>query len=413
MLETGKYQPVLVVTEVVRLAELRSLLRIRTFEDPRVKTYHVPNLTLAPIKSVVRLGRVAKVMFVLFNAMLQLAYLSVLTLFLLHIVLATRPKLIHAHNPPDLTGLSAYVVSKITGVPYVFEVHDRAPELECADMGLSPRSALYRLLKFVERTVVTGCAALITVNVLTSKYFRKSGVKRTVAIYTGAGRQFQPCEADIDSLRAKYHLNQRRVILYAGSLNIGQPGASSGYDLELPLKALPKILEEIPNATLVFVGDGNGKQLLMRLSKSNGVHRDVIFTGFMSRKEVFTWISAADVVLVPYADAPNNRLTLPTKLWEYMAIGRPIVATRLPGICEVIEDGQNGLLYRAGSVDDLTQCILRILTNRQLAMHLISNAKQDFVARYSFQSNWPKLIALYDNIRSSRGTVRLKGRPLR
>jgi glycosyltransferase involved in cell wall biosynthesis len=254
------------------------------------------------------------------------------------------------------------------------------------------------MLKLVERTVVKDCEALIAVNKLTARYFRMLGAHRTVTIYTGVEGDFQPCEAEIPTLKARYNLEDRRVVLYAGTLNIGEVGAPSGYDLMMPLTALPKILEEIPDATLVFVGDGNGKQSLMRLSRAINVQRDVIFTGFMSRKEVFTWIGAADVVLVPYADAPNNRLTTPTKLWEYMAIGRPIVATRFPGIGEVIRDGHNGLLYPVGSVDELARCVVRILGSRQLAMRLASTAKQDFIERYSFQPNWSKLIGLYDQI---------------
>jgi glycosyltransferase involved in cell wall biosynthesis len=409
MLETHKYQPILVVTETVQPAELLSNLKIRTFDDPRVKNYHVPNPTLAPLKTIVRRGKFGKIMFLLVNSALQLAYLCLMTVLLLQIVLEARATIIHAHNPPDLTGLSACFVSKITGVPFVFEVHDPSPESYCSEMGLSHKSMVYRLLKLTERIVVTNCAALITVNSLASKYFKTMGAQRTLPIYTGVGREIPSSENEVPSLRTRYNLKHKRVILYAGTLTLAEVGAPIGYDLTLPLTTLPKILRQIPDAALVYVGEGNGKEPLIRLARSIGVQRDVVFTGLVSRKEVFRWITAADVLLVPYVDTPNNRLTTPTKLYEYMAVGRPIVATRFPGIREIIQDGRNGLLYQAGSANDLSRCIISILSNNQLATRLASTAKRDFVTRYSYEPNWSKLIALYDDI-SSGGSVTRKER---
>lgn len=181
--------------------------------------------------------------------------------------------------------------------------------------------------------------------------------------------------------------------------------------MTLPIRALPQILEIVRDASLIFVGDGTGEELLRKAAKSIGVESKVLFTGFVSRKEVFKWIDTADVVIVPLLDTPNNKLTIPTKLLEYLAVGRPIVATRLPGICELIEDGRNGLLYGVGSVDEFSQCVVRILRDKELAQRLALNARADSERKYSFESNLPKLISLYDAVISNMNPSKERSSP--
>ena len=395
ILKSKKYAPYMVVSEPLIVKKPRLFLKTKSFNDSRVQIYRVPCLILGSLSSNRSLGKFGKLMFGLCNALFQCIYIVHLTLLVLTLAFVKRIDLLHAHNPPDLTGLVALILSRIKRIPYVFEVHDRAPELYCGEMGFSHSSLVYKLMKAIEHQVVINADGVITVNKRVAKYFSSFAGQTPVAIYTGTKlniNEFSNTAGDENRLLNK------RLILYQGSLNMASIGEPAMYNLMLPLKTLPYILNNFPDVVLVYVGEGSGRRKLERTALSMGLKNKVIFTGFIEQKRVFDWISRAYIVLVPYADNPNCQTTVPTKLYEYMAFGKPIVATDFPGIAEIITNERNGLLYNVKSLSDFIKCLLRLLENFDLAQRLALNAKQDFFSKYSLEKNWPKLLLLYDSI---------------
>lgn len=395
ILENKKYCPYMVVTNPVLFTKPRQFLRTKSFFDSRVETYYVPSLAIGSLASNRKLGKIGRLMFGICNIFFQSIYILHLTLLVLCLVLAKNIDIMHAHNPPDLTGIASFLVSRITNVPYIFEVHDRAPELYCGEMGLRESSFVFKLMKSIERLVITNSKGIITVNKHVAAYFKQYGGPTPVAIYTGTKINTNELGKTFIQNRK---LSNKRIILYQGTLDMVTIGEPVFYNLELPLKAMPQILKNFPDAVLVYVGEGSGKSKLERESRLMGLDDKVIFTGFISQEEVFHWIKKAEIVLVPFADNPNCHTTVPTKLYEYMAVGKPIVATRLPGISEILDHEHNGLLYTVNSMNDFSKCVLQLFNDSKLAKRLSSNAQRDFISKYSLEKNWPKLISLYDSI---------------
>ena len=395
ILESKKYYPYMVVTNPVLFSKPLQFLRTKSFFDSRVETYYLPSLAIGSLASNRKLGKIGKLMFGLCNILFQFIYLLHMTLLVLCLVLTKKIDLMHAHNPPDLTGIASFLVSKITNVPYVFEVHDRAPELYCGEMGLDESSFVFKLMKSIERLVITNSKGIITVNKHVAAYFKTYGGPTPIAIYTGT--KINPNELGKTCVQTR-KLTNKRIILYQGTLDMVTIGEPVFYNLELPLKALPQILKNYPDAVLVYVGEGSGRSKLERETRLMGLDDKVIFTGFISHKQVFHWIEKAEIVLIPFADNPNCHTTVPTKLYEYMAAGKPIIATKLPGISEILDHERNGLLYTVNSMNDFIKCILQLFNDSKLAKKLSSNAQQDFISKYSLEKNWPKLISLYNSI---------------
>ena len=395
ILENDKYRPYVIITYPVLLSKPLHFLKRKSSFDSRVETYYVPSLAIGSLASNRMLGRIGKLMFGISNILFQSIYLLHLTMLVLLLLLSKRIDLMHAHNPPDLTGIACLLVSKITRVPYVFEVHDRAPELYCGEMGLKESSVIFKLMKGIEYLVITNSRGIITVNEHTAAYFKQFGGPIPVAIYTGT-------KINLNKFRKTPFLNKKgkseRIILYQGTLDMATIGEPGFYNLELPLDSMPSILKNFPDAVLVYVGAGSGRPKLENRSRLMGLGDKVIFTGFISQKEVFNWINRAEIVLIPFGNNPNCHTTVPSKLYEYMAVGKPIVATRLPGILEILDHKRNGLLFTVNSITDFTDCVLQLFNDSKLAERLSSNAQRDFLLKYSQEKNWPKLISLYDSI---------------
>ena len=101
----------------------------------------------------------------------------------------------------------------------------------------------------------------------------------------------------------------------------------------------------------------------------------VSYLGVLPSDEVATEILAAQVCCCPFPNREELACVQPVKVLEYLSLGRPVVATSLPGIAAVIEDGVTGLLVRPGSAADLADALERVLTDQALADGLAAKAR--------------------------------------
>jgi glycosyltransferase involved in cell wall biosynthesis len=106
----------------------------------------------------------------------------------------------------------------------------------------------------------------------------------------------------------------------------------------------------------------------------------------------------ADVLVLPNpASALSSAFTSPLKLFEYMASGRPIVASDLPSLREVLADGRNALLFEAGNPQALTAAIRRIKDDPELGARLAAQALAD-VHGYRWETRAETLEALFEQV---------------
>jgi glycosyltransferase involved in cell wall biosynthesis len=152
---------------------------------------------------------------------------------------------------------------------------------------------------------------------------------------------------------------------------IGQLYPLQGVDLIIrALARLPDWIE------LDIVG---GKQAhiegLRELVHTCDLDRRVHFHGFVPPAEVPLWARQMHVLIVPSLPAGKMPYVAHTKVYEYLAMGRPVVAADLPSIREEIQDGYNGALFKAGDVGSLVEKILKIVSERSLAAAMAERAR--------------------------------------
>jgi glycosyltransferase involved in cell wall biosynthesis len=134
----------------------------------------------------------------------------------------------------------------------------------------------------------------------------------------------------------------------------------------------------VPEARGVIIGGLPGEPDLERLrarADAAGVTNRVTFTGLVEPARVPGLLAGADALVLPNpASAISTAFTSPLKLFEYMAAGRAIVASDLPAIREVLEDGVNALLVTPGDAEALAAGIRRLMDDPALAMRLAGAA---------------------------------------
>ncbi|HTK28820.1 MAG TPA: glycosyltransferase family 4 protein [Vicinamibacterales bacterium] len=157
------------------------------------------------------------------------------------------------------------------------------------------------------------------------------------------------------------------VVAYAGHLYPWK-----GVDILLHALAL------VPGAHGVVVGGHPAEIDLARLralAASLGVDARVRFTGFLPRSAVPAELDRADVLAMPHTATPvSERYASPLKLFEYMAAGRPIVASDLAAVREVLRDGENACLVKAGDPAALAAGLARVIGDRAFAERIARGA---------------------------------------
>lgn len=138
------------------------------------------------------------------------------------------------------------------------------------------------------------------------------------------------------------------------------------------LQATQKLLEKGYALKMTIVGDGPEKDMLQRLTKKMEIGKQVAFQGSVSSDEEMQAIySTADLFVLPSISEGTPRVLL-----EAMAAGLPIVATKVGGIPDIIEDGENGILVPPGDAGALAKAIQKVLINESLRRNLVAKGRK-------------------------------------
>lgn len=167
-----------------------------------------------------------------------------------------------------------------------------------------------------------------------------------------------------------------------------------------PVKGLPDLLEAIKRidkagleCKLVITGKGEYKKVLQEKVIDLGIQNKVDFTGFVSREQLVNLYQSSDAFIFPtYYEG------LPTSVLEAMAAGLPIVSTNAPGVRDLIDHEETGLIGEPGDIDTLTSNILRVLQNHELRDDLGVAARQKTVSTYDWKIVSQELKSVYEQV---------------
>jgi glycosyltransferase involved in cell wall biosynthesis len=144
--------------------------------------------------------------------------------------------------------------------------------------------------------------------------------------------------------------------------------------------------------TLVITGSegSGGYSWLEDQLRSFGDQLALQMNGRQPYREVIKSIGNSDICICPYPDKLDIAATYPVKLFDYMIMGKPIVASRLPGIKRILTHGVDGLLFTPGHYDEMAECIIRLGVSDALSQMLSQNA-QKTALKYSWDNIHEKI----------------------
>lgn len=212
--------------------------------------------------------------------------------------------------------------------------------------------------------------------------------EQVTRIYNGIETDiYQPAGQSINRhrIREEFRISDNEILI--GS--IGRLAWPKGF--EFFIRAIPDIIQTLPNARFLLVGDGSLRHDLETLAKSLNLQSCLVFAG--QRKDIRDILAAIDIVVVPSIQEGFPVLTL-----EAMAMEKPIVATAIDGVMEQIVNGREGLLVAPKNPPAIAQAAKSLADDQSLARSLGKNARDKAVQDFSIQKMMMETIRVYETL---------------
>jgi len=204
-----------------------------------------------------------------------------------------------------------------------------------------------------------------------------------------------PDEFNIDSrledCRLNDFLNNRGIIIgFVG-------GFVKWHNFELLFNALKQIINEgIKNICLLLVGDGPLRKDMDRMIDEMDLRQHVFFTGQVQHKKIPTYINAMDICVIPH----SNEYRSPIKLFEYMAMAKPVIAPNTEPIESIITDGINGVLFELENVYSFKKCLKNLMVDKEKRIKIGEAARNTIISKHLWRNNAEKIISLVHGMKS-------------
>lgn len=283
----------------------------------------------------------------------------------------------HEHN--SVLSLGAALACERMNIPYIITV-DADPILELEVQGVPLRGLQSVLAHWEARQTYRIARRVLCLSEATRKrlieYWKVPADKIVVL----------PLAADVDLFGQQFDIHEvRRSLGFGDEPVIGFVGSfQMWHGLEDLIAGFAQVRENFPRARLLLVGDGPERRRMEDRARELNLDGAVTFTGRVGYRDIPRYLAVMDVATAPYPRLGQEMWFSPLKLYEYMAAGKAIVATRCGQIAEVIQDGTTGLLADPGDIATFAHAVCRVIADPNLRCMLGANARRQAKDRHSW-----------------------------
>lgn len=283
--------------------------------------------------------------------------------------------------------LAGTLFSCLTGIPLFVEVN------EISGPKRARRQTFRRLAGWVERFVFHRAAGIFAVSsFLADKIAGKIGIRGSITVASNAihPKDFQ---------RVFYGERIRTENGLIGKVIFGFAGWFSEWDrLDFLVETFGQLCDQTGRSDLILmlVGDGTVIPSVREQINHLGLEKLVLLTGPIARREILDYLDAIDIAVIPH----SNDYGSPMVMFEFMALGKPVVAPALMPILDVIENGKNGLIFPLLSFTVIIQILKELLDNDGKRKQIGAAARERVIRSHTWEANARLIINRFKVIRS-------------
>ena len=289
-----------------------------------------------------------------------------------------RPDLIVATSPQFFCGWAGATSSILKWCPFVLEIRDIWPESIVA-VGALKKGIFIRFLEALEKRMYLLANHIVAVgNGYRDNIVSKIGNAKPISVVTnGVDSQiFQPKAACPEFLK-QYQLENRFVCSYVGTLGMA-------HGLDVVVRAA-KLLKEQGRDDIAFclVGDGARRTELERMVNAEGLDHWVKFTGRLPKSEMPTVLASSSCLLVHLMKTELFTTVIPSKIFESMAMNRPLIMGVRGDSAEIVEDAGCGVSMEPDNEQELVDAVVRLCDDKSLYTQLCGHGRESVSQQYN------------------------------
>jgi len=294
--------------------------------------------------------------------------------------------LVWGTSPPIFQGVTAWLLARLKGASFLFEVRDLWPRFAIA-VGVLRNALLISASEWLEQLLCRGADCVMVNSPGFLDHVRSLGARRVEMVPNGADpAMFEPV-ADGAEFRHQHSLGDDFVALYAGAHGMSN-------DLEVLLKT--GSLLEVSAIRIVLVGDGKEKPGLVAHAQALGL-RNVLFLPAVPKRELPAVLAGADAGIAILKPIEAYKTTYPNKVFDYMAASRPVLLAIDGVIREVVEAAECGLFVQPGDPVALAQAIRTLASDPQRARRMGVNGRRYLEQHFSRERIVDQLIGVLES----------------
>lgn len=263
--------------------------------------------------------------------------------------------LVWGTSPPIFQGVTAWLLARLKGKPFLFEVRDLWPAFAIG-VGVLRNPLLIRLSLWLERFLYRHADRVMVNSPGFIDHVTARGAHRVELVPNGADPAMFAPQSRGEQFRREYALNEHFVVMYAGAHGLSN-------DLGVVLDAAEQ-LRDRPEIALALVGDGKEKSSLQAQAAARNLE-NVHFIPPVPKSRMAEVLAASDACIAILKPLELYKTTYPNKVFDYMAAGRPVILAIDGVIRQVVEKAGAGVAVPPGDAHALAQAIRELAGDRQ------------------------------------------------
>lgn len=286
----------------------------------------------------------------------------------------------------NFLNFSLALVARLKKIPFVLEVN--APMAYENRKFVNHPVQLPIIPEALEKLNLRLASKVVVVSQELKNYYLNWNIpagKIAVVINGVDEKKFHPATIS-KTVLSDFRLEHKTVIGFIGSFHFW-------HGLENLMRFIDETLSEFSEVAFLLVGYGPLKDDLERRLKKEVEENRVIFSGHVPHNEIPEYLAAMDIVVAPYPDLDFFYYS-PLKLFEYMAAGKPVIASRVGQIKEIITDNYDGLLVEADNIEHILEKSFQLIKDKALRKRLGENARKTIEQKYTWKHTANKISKL-------------------
>ena len=285
-----------------------------------------------------------------------------------------RYDLVHVHNMPDILVVSA-LVPKARGAKVLLDLHDPMPELMTTIFNLDKDRMSVRLIRRLEKWSIARANLVVTVNVACKRIFaaRSCRPEKIGVVMNAPDGEIFPLRRPRAMPAQEGGRTKPFVIMYHGSL-VERNG------LDLAVEAMTQVRAAVPNAELrIYGGRTPFLERVLDGVRDKGLEDCVHYFGPRRLEGLVPEIECCDVGVVPNHRNAFTEINTPTRMFEYLTLGKPVIAPRTPGIQDYFSP-ESVFFFDSGNADELARQITYVFFHPDEALKTAERGQEVFLA---------------------------------